>query len=94
MTKQVALTCPACRLEMQIVAEGVPQATEVRCSRCGHSLGLWFDLIDEDEASTREPPANRSGGSGVEEAVVRDQPTDSAPIGLAAAGPAESGLMA
>ncbi len=63
MTNRVVLTCSACHLEMQIVAEGVPHATEVMCSRCGHSIGLWHDLIRGDDGpEPQAPPARRVSG--------------------------------
>lgn len=85
MTNRVVLTCSACRLEMQIVADGVPHATEVRCSRCGHSLGLWHDLTRAEPTPETEAPADRAPSRGVHHLAVNDRAYEPEAAGLAAA---------
>jgi hypothetical protein len=41
-----SVTCPECRTEVQILAEGIPAGTPVTCSRCGFDLGVWDELAD------------------------------------------------
>lgn len=71
MTRQVVLNCPACLRSMEIVAAGVPEGTQVKCSRCGYLLGDWSSLADQDEETGRPPTPSRpvAGSRGLRRAA-------------------------
>ena len=83
MPNPLVLTCLACSRKMQILAEGVPHAMEVKCARCGATLGIWRDLLD-GEGVGGSVPAGSAARRSSRRPADGDDPSERSALAAAA----------
>lgn len=69
--RSLSIKCSECGAQSEILADGVPRATMVGCSRCGFELGSWEDLeAARPSASPKPSAASKTVARGRPEPVI------------------------